>query len=187
MSEEVEMTMSDLKSSNAKSLAFLESELKKIRTGKATPDMLDGVMVEYYGSPTEITKVANVGTLDGRTITVQPWEKSMLDACAKGIINANLGLNPQDNGEMLIISIPMLTEERRRELAKQAKAEGENAKVSVRNNRKDAMDFVKELKNDGLSEDEVKSAEDEIQSITNNFSKKIDDLIAVKEKMIMTV
>lgn len=187
MSEEVEMIKSDFKSSNSKSLSFLETELKKIRTGKATPDMLDSVMVEYYGNPTEITKVANIGTLDGRTITVQPWEKSILEECAKGIINANLGLNPQDNGEMLIISVPMLTEERRKELAKHARAEGENAKVSVRNNRKDAMDFIKELKNEGLSEDEGKAAEDEIQSITNHFVTKIDELITAKEKVIMTV
>ena len=159
MIEDINETISEFKSSNDKSLTFLESELRKIRTGKATPDMLDGVLVEYYGSMTELSKVANIGTLDGRTLTVQPWEKNILGECAKAIINANLGLAPQDNGEMLIINIPMLTEERRKELAKIARSEGEHAKVSIRNNRKDAMDFIKELKNEGLSEDQAKSAE----------------------------
>src|SRR5690554_8127837 len=187
MTEEINMTISEFKSGNDKSLSFLKSELRKIRTGKATSDMLDGVMVDYYGSMTDLSQVANVGTLDGRTLTVQPWEKSILGKCAKGIINANLGLAPQDNGEMLIISIPMLTEERRRDLVKIAKAESENAKVSIRNNRKDAMDFIKELKNDGLSEDIAKSAEGEIQAITDSFVKKAEDLLVLKEKDIMTV
>jgi ribosome recycling factor len=187
MTEEINMTISEFKSANDKSLSFLASELRKIRTGKATPDMLDSVMVDYYGSMTGLSQVANVGTLDGRTITVQPWEKSILAECAKAIINANLGLAPQDNGEMLIINIPMLTEERRKDLGKIAKSEGEHAKVSVRNNRKDAMDYVKELKNDGLSEDLAKSAEADIQEITNTYSKKIDDIIDAKEKDIMTI
>lgn len=187
MNEEVDMIKEDFNISNQKSLTFLELELKKIRTGKATPDMLDSVMVEYYGNMTELNKVANVGTLDGRTLTIQPWEKGMLSECAKGIINSNLGLNPQDNGEILIITVPMLTEERRKELSKQARSEGENTKVSIRNNRKDAMDFIKSLKNEGLSEDESKSAEEEIQNITNSFVKKVDDLITSKEKVIMTI
>jgi len=187
MTEEINMTISEFKSGNDKSLSFLKSELRKIRTGKATPDMLDGVMVDYYGSMTDLSQVANVGTLDGRTLTVQPWEKSILGECAKAIINANLGLAPQDNGEMLIITIPMLTEERRKDLAKIAKSEGEHAKVSIRNNRKDAMDYIKELKNEGLSEDIAKSAEAEIQEVTNSYVKKIDDIIDAKEKDIMTI
>lgn len=187
MTEEINMILDDLKASNSKSMTHLESEFRKIRTGKAAPDMLDGVLVDYYGSKTALSKVANVSTLDPRTLTVQPWEKNMIGECAKGIINANLGLAPQDNGEMLIISIPMLTEERRRDLAKIAKAESENAKVSIRNNRKDAMDFIKELKNDGLSEDIAKSAEGEIQTITDSFVKKAEDLLVLKEKDIMTV
>src|SRR5690554_6645534 len=181
MTEEINETIKEFKSSNNKSLSFLESELRKIRTGKATPDMLDGVMVEYYGNMTELSQVANVGTLDARTLTVQPWEKNMLGECAKGIINANLGLNPQDNGEMLIINIPMLTEERRKELAKIARSEGEHAKVSIRNNRKDAMDYIKELKNEGLSEDIAKSAENDIQEVTDSYVKRIDDFIEAKE------
>ena len=187
MTEEINETIKEFKSANDKSLSFLDSELRKIRTGKATPDMLDGVMVEYYGSLTELSKVANIGTLDGRTLTVQPWEKNILGECAKAIINANLGLAPQDNGEMLIINIPMLTEERRRELAKLAKSEGELAKVSVRNNRKDAMDYIKELKNDGLSEDIAKSAENEVQNVTDEYVKKIDAIIEAKEADIMKV
>jgi len=181
------MTISEFKSSNEKSLTFLSSELRKIRTGKATPDMLSGVMVDYYGSMTDLSQVANVGTLDGRTLTVQPWEKNILSECAKAIINSNLGLAPQDNGEMLIITIPMLTEERRKDLAKIAKSEGEHAKVSIRNNRKDAMDYVKELKNEGLSEDIVKSAEAEIQEITNSYVKRIDEVLDAKEKDIMKI
>jgi ribosome recycling factor len=187
MTEEINETINEFKSANNKSLSFLDSELRKIRTGKATPDMLDSVMVDYYGSMTNITKVANVGTLDGRTLTVQPWEKSILSECAKAIINANLGLAPQDNGEMLIINIPMLTEERRKDLAKIARSEGEHAKVSIRNNRKDAMDYIKELKNDGLSEDDAKVGETETQEITNNFVKKIDVIIDAKEKDIMKI
>jgi ribosome recycling factor len=125
--------------------------------------------------------------MDARTITVQPWEKNMLNEIAKGIINSNLGFAPQNNGEVLIVSVPPLTEERRRELAKKAKAEGEHAKVGIRNNRKDALDMLKDLKNDGLSEDLFKDAEEEIQQITNGFSKKVDELIDLKEKEIMTI
>ena len=149
--------------------------------------MLNSVMVEYYGSPTPLAQVANVGTLDARTITVQPWEKSIINEIMKGIINSNLGFAPQNNGETVIITVPPLTEERRRELAKKAKAEGENAKVAVRNNRKDALDMVKVLKDDGFPEDMVKGAETEIQNITNSFIKKIDDIIEEKEKEILTV
>lgn len=187
MTEDLQMIYDEFKSANNKSLSHLDNELTKIRAGKATPSMLNGVMVDYYGSPTPIQQVANVGTVDARTITVQPWEKSMLNEIAKGIINSNLGFAPQNNGEVLIISVPPLTEERRRELVKKAKAEGEHAKVGIRNNRKDALDMVKDLKNDGLSEDMVKDAETEIQNITNGFVKKVDDLLEVKEKEIMTI
>ena len=151
------------------------------------PNMLHSVMVDYYGVPTPITQVANIASMDARTLTVQPWEKSMLGEIAKGIINSNLGLAPQDNGEMLIINVPPLTEERRRDLVKKAKSEGENAKIVVRNNRKDAMDFVKDLKNDGLSEDLAKDAENEMQTITNQYVAKIDELVERKEKDIMTI
>jgi ribosome recycling factor len=187
MTEELSMIYDEFKESNQKTLIHLENELTKIRAGKASPAMLGGVMVEYYGSMTPLQQVANVNTTDARTIIVQPWEKQMLNDIARGIINSNLGLNPQNNGEQLIISVPPLTEERRRDLVKKAKAEAEQAKVGIRNNRKDALDMIKDLKNDGLSEDAVKVAEEEVQKITNSYIKKVDDLIELKEKDIMTV
>lgn len=187
MVEELELIYDEFKESNNKSLGHLESELIKIRAGKASPAMLQGVMVEYYGAMTPIQQVANVNTMDARTIVVQPWEKNLLNDIAKGILNANLGLNPQNNGEQLLIAVPPLTEERRRDLVKRAKAEAESAKVGVRNHRKDALDMIKDLKKEGLSEDLEKDAEEEIQKITNSFIKKIDDLLELKEKDIMTV
>jgi ribosome recycling factor len=187
MTEELQMIYDEFRSSNQKSLSHLENELTKVRAGKASPSMLNGIMVEYYGSPTPLQQVANVTTIDARTITVQPWEKSMLNEIAKGIMNANLGFNPQNNGEVIMIAVPMLTEERRKDLVKKAKAEGEHAKVGVRNHRKDALDMVKSLKADGLSEDMAKDAEEQIQQITNSFIKKVDELIELKEKDIMTI
>ena len=187
MSEEVNLAKQEFKNANEKSLEHLDNELRKIRVGKATPDMLQSVTVDYYGTQTPLTQVANIGTLDARTLTVQPWEKGLLAECQKGIVNASLGLAPQDNGEMLIINVPPLTEERRKELVKRAKAEGEQAKVSVCNHRKDAMDYVKELKNEGLSEDLAKNAEDDIQQITNDFVARIDNHLELKEKDIMKI
>jgi ribosome recycling factor len=187
MTEELQMIYDEFKSSNNRSISHLDAELTKIRAGKATPAMLSSVMVDYYGSPTPIQQVANITTMDARTITVQAWEKTMLNEIAKGIINSNLGFAPQNNGEILIISVPPLTEERRRDLVKRAKTEAENAKVAVRNNRKDALDMVKDLKTEGLSEDMTKDAETEIQNITNGFVKKVDELVELKEKDIMTI
>lgn len=187
MTEELQMIYDEFKNSNNRSISHLDAELTKIRAGKATPSMLSSVMVDYYGSPTPIQQVANITTMDARTITVQPWEKTMLNEIAKGIINSNLGFAPQNNGEVLIISVPPLTEERRRDLVKRAKAEAEHAKVAVRNNRKDALDMVKDLKSEGLSEDMSKDAETEIQNITNGFVKKVDELVELKEKDIMTI
>ena len=181
------MIYDELKQSNSKSIVHLENELLKIRAGKATPSMLASVMVDYYGSPTPIQQVANINSMDARTLTVQAFEKNMLNEIAKAIINSNLGLNPQSNGEQLIISIPPLTEERRKDMVKKARAEGEHAKVGIRNNRKDAIDMVKDLKNEGLSEDLAKDAETEIQGITNSYIKKVDDELEVKEKDIMTI
>ncbi len=187
MTEELNMIYDDLKSANDKTVHHYENELMKIRAGKASPAMLQSVMVDYYGSPTPLSQVANVNTMDARTITVQPWEKSMLDEIMKGIINANLGFAPQSNGESVLISVPPLTEERRRDLVKQAKAEMENAKIGFRNNRKDALDMLKQLKEDGLSEDMMKDGEDVVQTITNNYSKKVEEVLAAKEKDIMTI
>ncbi|MGB0933469.1 MAG: ribosome recycling factor [Lishizhenia sp.] len=187
MTEEVTMAYDEFKSANEKTIEHLNNQLLRVRAGKATPSMLSSVVVDYYGSMTPLAQVANVSTLDARTITVQPWEKALLDECAKGIVMANLGLNPQNNGEMLILNVPALTEERRKDLVKKAKAEGEDSKVGIRNNRKDAMDFIKNLKNDGLSEDDAKVAEGKIQDMTNAYVKKIDELLEIKEKDIMTV
>lgn len=185
MNEEIDMAIDEAKSSMTKTLQHLDVELQKIRAGKATPSMLDSVKVDYYGSPTPLSQVANVNTLDARTITVQPWEKSMLEEICKGIINSNLGLNPQNNGESILINVPVLTEERRRDLVKKAKAEGEHAKIGIRNSRKEANDFIKKL--DGISEDLIKDGEDQIQKLTDSFSVKVDELIVKKEKDIMTV
>jgi ribosome recycling factor len=187
MTEELSMIYDEFKEANQKSLNHLENELLKIRAGKASPAMLNSVMVEYYGSMTPLQQVANVNTMDARTIIVQPWEKPLINDIAKGIINANLGLNPQSNGEQLIIAVPPLTEERRRDLVKRAKTEAENAKIGVRNNRKDALDMIKDLKSEGLSEDMSKDAEEEVQKITNSYIKKVDELLELKEKDIMTI
>jgi len=187
MVEELNMVYDEFKAANGKTIEHLETSLLKIRAGKASPAMLQGVMVDYYGSPTPLQQVANVNTLDARTLTVQPWEKPMLAEVMKGIVNANLGLAPQDNGEMLIISVPALTEERRKDLVKKVKSEAEHAKVGIRNNRKDALDMIKSMKDDGLSEDMQKDAENEVQEITNSYSKKTDDLVDIKEKDIMTI
>ena len=187
MTEDLNMIYDEVKASNQKSIDHLNTELLKIRAGKATPMMLQGVMVDYYGIPTPLQQVANVGTMDARTITVQPWEKQLLDEVNRGIINANLGFAPQNNGEMLIISVPPLTEDRRKDLVKRAKVEGENAKVSIRNNRKEGLDMVKALKEEGLSEDMQKDAEVRIQNITNDYTVKVDELIEAKETDIMTI
>jgi len=187
MEEEIQMLLEEAKVSNEKTINHFISELEKIRAGKATPSMLDSVQVEYYGAHVPLSQVANVNTLDARTITVQPWERNLLDAIATGVMNANLGLNPQNNGEMIIINVPALTEERRKELVKKVKAEGEHAKVGIRNNRKDAMDYAKKLKTDGLAEDRVKDLEGKIQVFTDAASKKVDELMTKKEADIMTI
>ncbi len=187
MIEELNMIYDECRSSNQKSMERLDFALSKIRAGKATPSMLNSVTVDYYGTMTPLSQVANVNTLDGRTITVQPWESTMLNNIATGIINSNLGFAPQNNGEMIIISVPPLTEERRRDLVKMAKSECETIKVAVRNNRKDSLDMVKDMKNEGLSEDMAKDAEGEIQNITDAYVKKIDDMYELKEKDIMTI
>lgn len=168
-------------------ISHLENELAKVRAGRANPSMLDSVMVDYYGSTVPMSQVANVSTTDARTIRIQPWEKNMLNPIAEAIMNSNLSLNPQNNGEVLIISIPPLTEERRKELCKKAKSEGEDAKISIRNHRRDANEAVKKLQKDGLPEDEAKDGEAKIQDLTNTFSTKIDQLVEQKEKDIMTV
>ena len=187
MNEEIQFILNATKEAMENAMTHLDSELQKIRAGKASPMMLNKVVVEYYGSLTPLNQVANVNAIDGRTLSIQPFEKSLLEEIEKGIAHANLGLNPQNNGETILINIPALTEERRMELSKQAKAEGEEAKVGIRNARKEANDEIKKLGNDGLSEDQVKDAEAEVQKITDVFSSKINALIEAKEKDIMTV
>ncbi len=187
MTEEVQFELDSAKETMLKSMERLDSELLKIRAGKANPSMLSSVKVDYYGSLTPLAQVANVSTPDAKTLSVQPWERTLIEAISKAIIDSNLGLNPQNNGEIIMISIPALTEERRRDLCKQAKSVGEDAKVGIRSSRKAANDGVKVLKDDGLSEDIIKAAETTIQELTNSYTAKIDSIISDKEKDIMTV
>ena len=184
MNEEIEFILDTAKEGMDKAIAHLEKELASIRAGRATPAMLSTVMVEYYGSQTPLGQVANVNTPDARTLSIQPWEKSMLQEIEKAIQLANLGFNPMNNGDVIMINVPPLTEERRRNLAKQAKAEAEDAKVGIRNARKEANNDLKKL---DISEDLLKIAEDDVQKLTDNYVKTIDDKLAVKEKEIMTV
>lgn len=185
--EEIDFILDSTKESMEGSLAHLEKEFLNIRAGKASPAMLGGVKVDYYGAATPLSQVANINIPDARTITVTPWEKNMLHPIEKAIMIANLGFNPMNNGDNIIINVPALTEERRRDLAKQAKAESEDAKVGVRNARKDANTEIKKLEKDGMSEDVCKSAEEDVQDLTNSFIKKIDELLVLKEAEIMKV
>jgi len=187
MQEDIALYLDDAKDHMQKSLHHTEEELRKIRAGKASPAMLDGIMVEYYGAPTPINQVASVNTPDARTIMVKPWEKTILGEIEKSIINSDLGLNPVNDGETIRLNIPALTEERRKHLMKQVRSEAEHGKVSVRNVRKDINDSLKQLQKEGVSEDDVKKGETEVQKLTDSFIKKIDDLVAAKENDIMTV
>ncbi len=187
MTEEITMALDTAKEAMDKAIAHLEHELTKIRAGKAHPSMLGGVKVDYYGAPTPLSQVANVNSTDARTLTIQAWEKSMLDPIATAVINANLGLNPMNNGEVILINVPPLTEERRRELVKRARSEGEHARVGIRNGRKDAMDFLKAAKADGLSEDLAKGGEAKVQELTDAYNKRVDEVLDAKEADIMTV
>ncbi|MBT8188043.1 MAG: ribosome recycling factor [Croceitalea sp.] len=184
MNEEITFIMDSAKESMDGALAHLEKAFVKIRAGKASPAMLSTVMVEYYGSQTPLSQVANINTPDARTISVQPWEKQLIGEIEKAIMNSNLGFNPMNNGEMVIINVPPLTEERRRDLVKQAKAEGEDAKVSIRSARQDAN---KELKKLDISEDWLANAELDVQELTDSYSKKVDTALIAKEAEIMKV
>ncbi|WP_396154825.1 ribosome recycling factor [Flavobacterium macrobrachii] len=187
MMEEIEFILDSTKESMNGSIAHLEKEFLNIRAGKATPQMLGGVFVDYYGSQTPLSQVANVNVPDARTITVTPWEKSMLHPIEKAIMIANLGFNPMNNGDNIIISVPPLTEERRRDLVKQAKAEAEDAKIGIRNARKDANTDIKKLEKDGTSEDVCKKAEEDVQKLTDAYIKKIEEHLVIKEAEIMKV
>ena len=168
-------------------LMFLDESLAHIRAGKANPRILDGIRVDYYGSQVPLSNVATVTTPDAKTITVQPWEKAMMPVIEKAILNSDVGITPMNNGEVIRLSIPHLTEERRKQLAKQAKHEGEEAKISIRNARRDAIDKLKKMIKDGLPEDVEKDAENEAQKVHDKYVRKVDEMLAAKEKEIMTV
>ena len=187
MTEEINFIIDQEKESMEASIAHLIKSLLNIRAGKASPQMLGSVFVDYYGSATPLSQVANINVPDPRTLSVTPWEKNMLQPIEKAIMVANLGLNPMKNGETIMINIPILTEERRKDLAKQAKAEAEDAKISIRNARKDANNDIKKQEKEGVSEDICKEAEDRVQKLTDAYIKKIDEIYTEKEDEIMTI
>jgi ribosome recycling factor len=187
MSEEINKIIRDTEAAMLKALNHLEAELTKIRAGKANPAMLDGILADYYGNPTAINQIANVSVLDARTISIQPWEKNMLQPIEKAISMANIGINPQNDGNIIRLFLPPLTEERRKELVKRCNGEGEHAKVAVRNIRRDSIEAIKKLQKDGLSEDISKDAEKQAQEITDKYISLVEKHLAAKEKEIMAV
>jgi len=187
MNEEVDMILEDTGERMDRTIKHLDNELSKIRAGRANIHMLDGIMVNYYGTPTPLAQIANINSPDPRTLAIQPWEKNMIDPIEKSILAANLGMTPINNGEVIRINIPMLTEERRKELVKKVKIEGETARVGIRNNRRDGNDQLKKLIKEGLAEDAEKSAEKLVQELTDKYIKIVDDRLTAKEKDIMTI
>lgn len=187
MNEEVQMVYEMAKEHMEKAIDHLDNELRRIRAGKANVHILDGVVVDYYGTPTPLNQVSNISTPDAKTIMIQPWEKSMIDPLEKALMNSNVGITPSNNGEVIRLIIPQLTEERRRDLVKQVKMEGENARVSVRNARREANEEYKNMQKDGLSEDEAKTAEENIQKLTDVFNEKVEKIVEAKEEDIMTI
>ncbi|MDE3255397.1 MAG: ribosome recycling factor [Bacteroidota bacterium] len=187
MSEVMQQIIADTQSNMKKAISHLESELTKIRAGKATATMLDGIMVDYYGSPTPINQVANITTPDARTISLQPWEKTMMAPIEKAILASNIGLTPQNDGTLIRLFLPPMTEERRKELVKRTLAEGETAKIAVRNIRREGIEQIKKLQKDGLSEDIAKGGEDQVQASTDKHIVLVDQVCKDKEKEIMTV
>lgn len=187
MTEDLEMILDEAPISMKKAMDHFEAELVKIRAGKANPTMLDGIVVDYYGNPTPINQVGNLSAMDARTLTIQPWEKNMLQPIERAIIAANIGINPQNDGNVIRLFLPPLTEERRKELVKRSNVEGEQAKIAVRNIRRDAIEQIKKLQKEGLSEDAAKDGENDMQEITNNYISLIDKHLEAKEKEIMSV
>lgn len=187
MSELIKKQLADAKVSMDKAIDHTDAEFLTIRAGKASPAMLDGITVDYYGAPTPLAQVASVSSPDARTLTIQPWEKSLLSPIERAIMEANLGFNPQNDGLIIRINVPPLTEERRRDLVKRVKAEAENGKIAVRNIRKDTNEKIKRLKSEGVSDDEIKTGEAEVQKLTDAAIIRIDKLAEIKEKDIMTV
>lgn len=187
MNEDIQIIIDTAEEMMEKAITHLKKQLANIRAGKASPAMLNGVMVDYYGSQTPLSQVANVNTPDGRTLAIQPWEKAMIHEIEKAIMNSNLGFNPMNNGESVIINVPPLTEERRKDLVKQAKAEAEEAKIGVRNDRKNANNEIKKLEKEGVAEDICTNAEVDVQDLTDKYIARIDEIHAAKEKEILTV
>jgi len=187
MSDELLLITEDADSHMKKAIQHLEAELVKIRAGRANPQMLEGIVVDYYGAPTPLNQVANVSVADARTLTIQPWEKNMLQPIERAIIASNIGLNPQNDCALIRLFLPPLTEERRKELVKKVNGEGEHSKVAIRNIRRDAIEEVKKLQKDGLSEDAAKDAEKDIQQITDKYIALVEKHLQAKEKEIMTV
>jgi ribosome recycling factor len=187
MNEEVQLLLEDATDRMVKSIDHLDKELAKIRAGKANPKMLDGLMVDYYGTPTPLQQVSNVNTPDSRTIAIQPWDKKMIQPIERAIMAANLGMNPDNNGEIIRLNVPPLTEDRRKTLVKQSKQVGEDAKISIRSTRRDVIEDLKKLQKDGLPEDVEKDAESEVQKLHDRYIKKVEEMIEKKEKDILTV
>ncbi len=187
MSELIKKVLDDAKLSMDKAIEHCENEIAKIRAGKAMPSMLDGIMVDYYGNPTPLSQVANVNTPDARTLVIQPWEKTLIPEIEKAIMEANIGLNPQNDGTIVRLNVPPLTEERRRDLVKKVKEEAEKGRIAIRNIRKDANEKIKRLKSEGVSDDEMKIGEAEVQKLTDANIVKVDKEAENKEKDIMTV
>jgi ribosome recycling factor len=187
MSEELQKQVDHASDSMKKAIGHLEAELVKIRAGRANPNMFDGLTVDYYGTPTLISQVGNITVADARTLTIQPWEKNMLQPIERAIIAANMGVTPQNDGIIIRIFLPPLTEERRKEIVKKVHAEGEHSKVAIRNIRRDAIEHVKKLQKQGVSEDLASDAEKEIQDMTNTFIAQVDKHLAQKEKEIMSI
>jgi len=185
--EDVALTLELAEDAMQKAINHLEAELTKIRAGKANPQMLDGIVVDYYGSPTPINQIGNISIMDARTISIQPWEKNMLQPIERAIIASNIGINPQNDGNLIRLFLPPLTEERRRDLVKKSHGEGEHAKVAIRNIRRDAIESIKKAQKNGLSEDATKDAENDIQELTDRYISLVDKHLSSKEKDIMAV
>lgn len=187
MSDTVEKIIAQTEDGMKKAIGHLETELVKIRAGKANPNMVDGIVVDYYGNPTPISQVGNISILDARTLSIQPWEKNMLQPIERAIMASNIGITPQNDGALIRLYLPPLTEERRKELVKKANGEGEHSKVAIRNIRRDAIEHIKKLQKEGVSEDAVKDAEKDTQQITDKYIALVDKHLATKEKEIMAI
>jgi ribosome recycling factor len=185
--EDVSLTLEMAEDSMQKAISHLETELTKIRAGKANPQMLEGIVVDYYGNPTPISQVGNISVMDARTLSIQPWEKNMLQPIERAIIASNIGINPQNDGNIIRLFLPPLTEERRKDLVKRAQGEGEHSKVAIRNIRRDAIESIKKAQKNGLSEDAAKDAEADIQNVTDKYIALVEKHLASKERDIMAV